>query len=637
MPAAGRLHRLRAGAGRLAAGLGAAALVSTSAWASVSGAGPELEADLQRLLAEEGLAGAVYALVSGDKQVVGALGWAHAPSRTPMRSDHRVQVGSVAKPVLSLAMLRLATMQHIALETPLQALLPAPALRNPWAASHPVQLRHLLDHSAGLEDMRLWHLFNRQHGPDMPLADNFSQHPGLLRLRTPPGTRMSYSNLGYVLVGMVIEQLSGERYEHWARRELLQPLGMLDSGFDFSSQTGPGAEPRLAWGHLSARQPHAAMPVAARPASQFTTTAGDMAQLTRFMLGTGAAEEAPAGSAFIHPDWLAGMGRPVGTDAAHAGLEAGYALGLARRDRHGQVALCHEGSQLGFRAMWCLCPAQRSGFFIAFNTDSETASHGRFYQRLWQALAHPPPASAAGEPASGGAATAPGVPTQTAPRPWLGRYLPSPSRFEQFALLDLLFQSRQLEMPAGQLLWRGAGGADALFPAAGVLWRQPGRVEASLALLRDASGGPLVSTGYSSYQPIGELRWWSLAMSTGAGLGGLVWWALAPLWRGLRRRRWPGDPAGWAVWALPAAAAAMAWCGWQALGQATTASVGLWAASAALLPAMAWQLWHSARLNTGPGRGAALARALDLIAAVAVLQACLVLAAWGLWPLALWR
>ena len=70
----------------------------------------------------------------------------------------------------------------LALNTPLAQLLPAIALDNPWNATDPVRLRHLLDHTAGLEDAGMRHVFNSAASLDSPLALAFrgrtaSAHP----------------------------------------------------------------------------------------------------------------------------------------------------------------------------------------------------------------------------------------------------------------------------------------------------------------------------------------------------------------------------------------------------------------------------------------------------------------------------
>jgi CubicO group peptidase (beta-lactamase class C family) len=191
-----------------------------------------------------------------------------------MTTDKRVHVGSVTKTVLATGVLRLITTGRISLDTPVADLLPGLGFDNPWAASDPVRVRHLLAHTAGLDNLRFWQAFSLKPKIDTPLIEAFSRDPALLRVRTRPGSAYSYSSMGYGLLGLVIESVTGERYEHYLDSNLLRPLSMHDSTFEFVSQS---SDARLAMGHFEEGQTQAAVAVYLRPAGQFTTTVADMA------------------------------------------------------------------------------------------------------------------------------------------------------------------------------------------------------------------------------------------------------------------------------------------------------------------------------------------------------------------------
>jgi CubicO group peptidase (beta-lactamase class C family) len=107
---------------------------------------------------------------------------------------------------------------------------------------------------------------------------------------------------------------------------------MRQSTFRFVTQEGPHADVRLALGHFEDGATQPAVPLYLRPAGQFTTIASDMALFALFLMGNGAIDGRP----FIAPHLLRAMGRPTTTEAALAGLDAGYGLGLNSRDRHGE-------------------------------------------------------------------------------------------------------------------------------------------------------------------------------------------------------------------------------------------------------------------------------------------------------------
>ncbi len=199
--------------------------------------------------------GAVWSLVWPDSARFGAAGRKHAALAASLSTDDRIHVGSVVKTVLATGVLRLVTQGRIQLDQPVEDLLPGVRFDNPWHATDAVLVRHLLDHTAGLNDSWLWQAFSRRPTPDTPLALAIGSKP--LRIRTRPGSRMSYSNTGYTLLGMVIESVTGERYEAWLDRELRLPLGMHHSTFAFVSQEREGSR---AMGHFENGTPHAAVP-----------------------------------------------------------------------------------------------------------------------------------------------------------------------------------------------------------------------------------------------------------------------------------------------------------------------------------------------------------------------------------------
>jgi CubicO group peptidase (beta-lactamase class C family) len=582
--------------------------------AAGAGADCDLQCSLARMLDEEKLAGAVYALVEGEETRVGATGFADYGTRSPMRPDSKVHIGSVTKSVLALGVLRLASQGRVDLDAPLENLLPALTLDNPWKAKSPVTLRHLLDHTSGLDDLRLWHLFSHQSEPRASLNEVFIRNADVLRVRVEPGTRFSYSNMGYTLAGMVIEAVTHERYEAWLDRELLRPLGMSDSTFEFRTQSGPQADARLAWGHFEDFSRAGATAVAVRPATQFTTTAADMAKLARFLMS----DARLGGEAFIDEALMKQMAH-ARTPAATAGLESGYALGLARRDRHGAVGNCHLGNIIGYRAALCVYPEHRKAFFIALNSDSETARYARFDELLTRELQVQAPVMQA-------------IASQVAPVDWQGRYVLTPARFEQFRYLDLLFDSVDVRVEGAGLTVHSLGGAtQTLVPVAPALFRLPDRVRASHALLM-ADGERLISDGSRTFQRISEARFVANWASLVLGLAGLLTLLVLIPWRAWRRREPLIQPASLAWVLLLVTPVLFVTQPFMAIGDVTAASVCLYLTTAALpllmIAQVVWAWRARTRLKSWRVHG---------VAAALVLQWCLALWAWDLMPFALWR
>jgi CubicO group peptidase (beta-lactamase class C family) len=631
---------------------------------------PQLQPSIESALRQEGLAGAVWSTAgAGGVASTGAAGLKNAATGERMAPDSKVHVGSVAKTVLAMGVLRLVTEGKLSLDAPVAPLLPALAIDNPWNASDPVRVRHLLAHTSGLDNIRFWQLFSMEPRADTPLAAAFAGDPSLLRVNARPGGRYAYSSMGYALLGMLIEAASGERYEHYLDTKILAPLGMADSTFEFVGQDGAAADKRLAMGHFERGVAQPALAMYLRPASQFTTTAADMGRFAVFLLGDGTVPGASA-ARLVRADFMEQLDRPAGTDAAQAGLRVGHGLALAARDRHGVVGQCHPGVTIGFRAMLCVYRQQGRAFFIAFNADAETADYEQFYQRLLAGLAltRAGAASAGTGMRSGGGA---GLVARVAEEPkeqqeprepkspkepkeaWRGVYVPVSFAVSSLAWVDIVFNFVRLD-------WQGAdlhfmpfqGEAKVLKPAGEKLFQASGRIEPTHVLLRSADGRRMVSDGLHTYEQVAPARMLLLWLSLAAGLAGLAYVLLCGIWRLLPRRRRSGEhtrlggDGAAAPSAAPSAgplaaplAAPLAGTlalllpvplflsqSYLQLGDRTAASLLLVAVTGALPLAMAWGLWRAWR-----GRNWR-----DGLALAAVLQLLAVLAAWGLIPFRLW-
>src|SRR5262245_18301388 len=93
---------------------------------------------------------------------------------------------------------------------------------------------HVLTHTAGITNFTSF--------PDYPTSEPFATTPEILiarfrdkPLELEPGDRVNYSNSGYVLLGHLIERISGQSYEKFIQENSFTPLGMKDSGYDSNS------------------------------------------------------------------------------------------------------------------------------------------------------------------------------------------------------------------------------------------------------------------------------------------------------------------------------------------------------------------------------------------------------------------
>jgi CubicO group peptidase (beta-lactamase class C family) len=581
----------------------------------------DLQKDIERILVEEGLTGIAWTLIGGTGEFsVGAAGLQDNHTGLAFASDTRFHVGSLTKTLLATGVLRLATEGRIELDAPVLRYLPNLFPDDPPAGFSDVTVRHLLDHTAGLDDAYMWQMFSERADPDSALSAAFPDPESQLRVRSRPGARFSYSNMGYTLLGMVIESIIGVRYETYLDKHVLAPLAMQDSTFAFTTQQGEAADPMLAWGHVDDGSRHAASPIFLRPAGQFTTTTTDLARFARFLLGDGVVD----GRTFVDVALMRSRGKPFGTEAANEGLIAGYSLGLGRRDRNGVVAHCHGGNIVGFVAMLCILPDEHKAFAYSVNTDSEAANYGRLDSLFIEALK----IIEAERPRT--VSFSPDI------SQWHGRYILSPNRFQMFRYLDTVFGAIEISAD-GDYLAMASMQQDArkLRPVGERLFSASDRSTTSHVFYRGEDGEYLISDGFLTYEKVStaylSAHWTSIFL----GLAGLAWILISGGVSLIRYRskmfQRPEAPAFIASALLFTPIPFFLTQRFMALGDPTFAG-GLLATVTMLLPIgmlltvlLTTKTWKTARIDLLNGAAAAL-----------VLQWCVVLVAAGMLPFRLW-
>ena len=169
---------------------------------------------------------------------------------------------SITKTLTAIAILQLRDRGQLSLDDP--AVRYVPELRQVHDAFGPVDditIRHLLTHSAGFRNPTWpWDCDDAKDCDWQPFEPTkWAQVAAMLpytHVAFKPGSRWSYSNLGYVFLGQIIERLSGDDFEVYIDKNILKPLGMTASYFDRAPVFSGG--PRV--GKLSARgrEAHAA-------------------------------------------------------------------------------------------------------------------------------------------------------------------------------------------------------------------------------------------------------------------------------------------------------------------------------------------------------------------------------------------
>lgn len=331
----------------------------------------ELRAQVQRVLDETGVPGAGLALVRANGiEWAGGVGFADRDAKTPVTADTHFRVGSISKTFVAMALVQMEGEGLVDLDEPLREIAPEIAVDNPWAATAPVRVIDLLQHTAGFDDMRFNEMYNLRDAPDLALAAVLRINPRSRRVRWAPGTRMSYSNPGYAVAGYVIEKLTNAPYDRYISEHIFEPLGMHTSSFQPPAEDEPG----LARGYDSPGGPPVPWtPIYVRPAGSLHTSARELGAFVHMLLGWG-----EVGSTFvIDPEHLGNMERSRRTLAAEAGLRNAYGTGIVHMLRLPYPMLGHDGGIDGFLATYAYSPARDVGFVVLLNSTAAPAAMAR--------------------------------------------------------------------------------------------------------------------------------------------------------------------------------------------------------------------------------------------------------------------
>ncbi|MFT8309173.1 serine hydrolase domain-containing protein [Acetobacter malorum] len=158
----------------------------------------------------------------------------------PVKQETLFRIASISKVVTTIGLMELVEQGKINLDHDVSEYLGFP-LRNPDFPTTPITVRMLLNHTSTIRDGDVYVLppgksvrdfFDESHKPGSQ-DYHFSFHDG-----HTPGTYFTYCNLCYGLVGTIIERVSGERFDHYQKHHVLEPL-KIDGGYNVAELEHP--------------------------------------------------------------------------------------------------------------------------------------------------------------------------------------------------------------------------------------------------------------------------------------------------------------------------------------------------------------------------------------------------------------
>jgi len=292
-----------------------------------------IRAHCERLIEATGVPGFAIAITDRTETLATLeIGPANVDAGTPITPGTLFETGSIDKVITAALLMQLVDEQKLDLRAPVREYLP-------WfevgGDRPPITTHHLLTHTAGI--------FNgMDHSPDA------ASEAWSLRFTKPaidPGEEPGYSNLGYKVLGLMLEHLTGKSYQALVRERIFEPLGIRDSHPAITNamrdQLAVGYVPRL--GDRPWQVEHGFVPATWLETGSadgcLAMTSGDLATWLRALLNEGAG---PEGAVLTREQFRRMTEAEAGDDESWYG----YGIERARDDRQNLIG--HDGDMVGY-------------------------------------------------------------------------------------------------------------------------------------------------------------------------------------------------------------------------------------------------------------------------------------------------
>lgn len=302
---------------------------------------------IEGTMKKEHMPGLMLSIVTKDSILYsGGLGYSNLKYKIKADSSTLFHMQSVTKMFTALAIQKLIADGKLNLNDELRVIAPEILFKNAWEKTDPVRIVHLLEHTAGFDDVHLNRMINRSGKPlnGLKAVESISTS---LTSRWRPGERMSYSNPGYVVLGYLIEKLSRKPWNEYIMQNVLLPLDMAGSFFDLNGQENP----KYARGYYSTGNTYKqfifAPPGGNGAGSALVSNANDISGFIKKLLN---------GWKTVNGQWLPEssleeMEKVHSTLAAKHGLKTGYALANELFPNNKKITFRgHNGTGEGFNS-----------------------------------------------------------------------------------------------------------------------------------------------------------------------------------------------------------------------------------------------------------------------------------------------
>ncbi len=311
---------------------------------------------IERVIKQHDIQGLSIALVD-DQEVVWAEGFGYADKRKRLAATPETvyRVGSIAKPFTALAVMGMDERNEIDIDQPLQAYLPFSIRSRFNTTAQPITVRSVLSHHSGLPTDLAKGMWSHADFTEVAgaLAEEYTAYP--------PDLVYSYSNVGYTLLGHMVQEASGRDFATYVDETVLQPLGMTSTAF----RSTPEIREKLSKGYREGREARL-LPIRDLPAYSLYSNVLDLSRFVGMVLARGQVN----GHEILMPSTIEEMLEVQNADVP-LDLNVNNCLGwFVERDTvlGGGYVVRHGGTTLLYASEMILLPEHRMGAVVLANT-----------------------------------------------------------------------------------------------------------------------------------------------------------------------------------------------------------------------------------------------------------------------------
>lgn len=311
---------------------------------------------INKWLEQTGIPSASYIIVKNGKiQEAEAFGYANLKKRTPVDTSSIYSTGSNFKSVTSTAIMQLQAKGLIDIDSSVNKYFKTPIPN--IDPKNPVTARQLMSHTSGIpSSISIYKLWERK--PELTLRDIKKN----ISFTAKPGEKFQYANDGYVLLAILIEDITGQSYEDYIWKNILKPLGIQTIGFFVPT---PEMVENLALPYhirYNKAYPTNQIHIAQYPAGDIFLKPSDMAKFLLMQLNMGTYDR----KTILSKESVLEMHKPE----IEVEKNFYYGFGFGIEKYNGETYSTHQGSLSGYLSIFRMSLDKQTAVYISTNVGA---------------------------------------------------------------------------------------------------------------------------------------------------------------------------------------------------------------------------------------------------------------------------